>query len=157
MQRLSYILIVFSFLGCQTRNGTQDTIQQNSLSKVDFAKPVKFYKITQRFKPASNPKHKGIDLAGRKNSPIFSTAQGRVVYVGKKFSGYGLLVLVKHKNGYSSLYSHLNKAFVSAGKTLKKGQLIGAMGKTGRASGVHLHFELMKNKIPINPELFINF
>lgn len=123
-----------------------------------FSRPISTrYTITQWFKPKKNRKHKGIDIAGKKGSPIFTVAPGRIVYQGRKFSGYGKMIIIKHDKGISTLYSHLNKIFITAGQHVKRGQLIGTMGRTGRATGVHLHFELMENKRPINPTKYIRF
>jgi len=112
--------------------------------------------MTQKFRPLSNPSHQGVDLAGSKDSPIFTAAAGRVVYVGRKFSGYGKMILIDHGDGVSTLYSHLNKFYVNAGQTVHGRQIIGSMGRTGRATGVHLHFEVMLNKNPVDPENYIN-
>lgn len=161
MQKISYLLISFSliFSSCSVRKNSTSGLQEEEKFVGQygyFKKPLgPNYRITQRFKPKSNRKHKGVDLAGKKNSPIFATAKGRVVYVGRKFRGYGLMILMEHVDGFSSLYSHLNKAFVKSGQYVEKGHLLGGMGRTGRATGVHLHFELMKDKNPINPERFI--
>lgn len=127
-------------------------------NSIGFNKPVTTrYRVSQRFKPKSNPKHKGVDIAGKKGSPIFAVKQGRVIYQGQKFSGYGKMVMIKHPNGIATLYSHLNKIFVKAGQIVTGGQLIGTMGRTGRATGVHLHFEIMQNMEPVNPENYIKF
>ena len=95
--------------------------------------------------------HYGLDLKGRRNDPIYAAHDGIVVYVGKKFRGYGKMVLIEYDNNWASLYSHLNSYKVVMGQEVKGGQLIGKMGRTGRATGVHLHFELIKNKKPIDP------
>lgn len=125
---------------------------------IGFNRPLTTrYRLSQKFKPKNNPKHQGVDLAGKRGSPIFSVAKGRVIYKGQRFSGYGKMIMIKHAKGVTTLYAHLNKYFVRAGQTVKAGQLIGTMGNTGRSTGVHLHFEFMQNKTPVNPEKFIRF
>lgn len=132
--------------------------QKPKPKSLGFSKPITTkYKITQRYRPAKNRKHKGIDIAGKKGSPIFTVASGRVVYQGRRFSGFGKMILIAHDKEISTIYSHLNKIFVRAGQRVQRGQLIGSMGRTGRASGVHLHFELMKSKKNVNPEMYIKF
>jgi murein DD-endopeptidase MepM/ murein hydrolase activator NlpD len=111
--------------------------------------------LTQKFRPPKNQRHKGVDLAGRMNQPLFAVNNGVVTYRGEKFRGYGKMVLIDHGNGWTTLYSHLNKYNVRDGEQVKTGQTIGFMGKSGRASGVHIHFEIYKNKIPIDPLLVI--
>lgn len=73
-------------------------------NSLGFSKPLSTnYRITQRFKPKKNRKHNGIDIAGKKGSPIFTVAPGRVVYQGRRFSGYGKMILIAHDKGISSL------------------------------------------------------
>lgn len=169
MQRLSYLLIVSCLLlsSCVSFNqkAKWNRNKQNTSGAVNTTAPrVKLvsplttkFKITQRYRPKKNRKHQGIDLAGKKGSPIFSAGAGRVVYVGQKFSGYGKMILVDHGKGVATLYSHLNRFFVRSGQRVHKRQILGTMGKTGRATGVHLHFEVMEDKIPVNPEIYIRF
>lgn len=107
--------------------------------------------LSQAFRPRKNPKHRGIDLAGDRNQPIYAVKAGRISYAGQKFNGYGKMVLIEHDLTWSTLYSHLNSIKVSNGQYVKQGQVIGYMGRTGRASGVHLHFEIYRNKIPQDP------
>lgn len=95
--------------------------------------------------------HLGLDLKGRKNDPIYAAHDGVVIYVGQKFRGYGKMILIEYDNTWASLYSHLNSYSVKVGQDVRGGDLIGKMGRTGRATGVHLHFELIKNKKPIDP------
>ena len=95
--------------------------------------------------------HLGIDFKGRRNDPILAAHDGTVIYVGQKFRGYGKMILIEYDHTWASLYSHLNSYNVRTGQEVKAGQVIGKMGRTGRATGVHLHFELIKNKKPIDP------
>ncbi len=162
--QLKLILVVaFSFIlsSCASTNirtAPIITAKRPKPNSLGFSKPISTkYTVTQRFKPKKNRKHKGIDIAGKKGSPIFSVASGRVVYQGRKFSGYGKMILIEHDKGISTIYSHLHKIFVRAGQRVQRGQLIGSMGRTGRATGVHLHFELMENMKIVNPEKYIKF
>ncbi len=134
------------------------TARKPRVNHLGYSRPISTkYRISQWFKPRRNRSHKGIDIAGKKGSPIFSVASGRVVYQGRKFSGYGKMILIKHDKGISTIYAHLSKIFVTAGQHVSRGQLVGAMGNTGRSSGVHLHFEIMEHKIPVNPTKYIKF
>jgi len=169
VQRLSYLLLVSSLSlvlsACVTFDNRATGNLPGSRGSGVFTKPrlklvspiTTKYRITQRFKPKRNRKHQGIDLAGKKGSPIFSAGTGRVVYVGRRFSGYGKMILIDHGKGVATLYSHLNKYFVRSGQMVHRRQIVGTMGRTGRATGVHLHFEVMEDKIPINPEFYIRF
>ena len=95
--------------------------------------------------------HSGIDFAGRLGTPILSAAGGVVVKAGKN-GRYGLMVEIDHKNGYHTRYGHASEILVKVGDVVKKGQEIARMGSTGRSTGPHLHFEVIKNGHKINPK-----
>lgn len=117
--------------------------------------PVNNVRITQRYRPISNPKHKGIDLGGYRGMPIYSAHSGKIIYAGRAFRGYGNMVLVEFDETWASLYAHLQKIKVRTGQMITPGTLVGTMGKTGRATGVHLHFELIHKKEPIDPLAYL--
>ncbi|PJZ71567.1 peptidase M23 [Leptospira perolatii] len=88
--------------------------------------------------------HGGIDLAADLGTPVYASADGIVSYSNEK-GGYGNLIVLKHNLGYETRYGHLSKLLVDAGTRVKKGELIGKVGSTGRATGNHLHFEVLRN------------
>ncbi|MBR5609035.1 MAG: M23 family metallopeptidase [Elusimicrobiaceae bacterium] len=94
--------------------------------------------------------HKGLDFAGKPDSPIVSTADGVVRHTGW-VSGYGQAVLIDHGFGYSTLYAHATGIKVKAGEVVKRGQIIAFMGTTGRSTGTHLHYEVWKDGQAVNP------
>jgi len=96
-------------------------------------------------------KHTGIDIIGKKGTPIYATADGVVIADQEGYSGYGITVHINHGRGYQTLYAHLSKAIVKPGKKVKRGEVIGYMGSTGLATGVHLHYEVIKNGEKVNP------
>lgn len=98
--------------------------------------------------------HTGIDFAGRKNSEVVAVAAGVVRWSGVK-SGFGKIVEIDHGNGLATRYAHNNKNLVKVGDTVKKGQTIALMGSTGRTTGYHVHFEILKDGRPVNPLKFI--
>ncbi len=98
--------------------------------------------------------HYGIDIAGNITEKIVSTGDGSVIFAGPK-GGYGLTIIIVHSDNYKSGYSHLNEIFVKTGDKLEKGDIIGLMGSTGRSTGVHLHYEIMKRDEKINPRKFL--
>jgi murein DD-endopeptidase MepM/ murein hydrolase activator NlpD len=99
--------------------------------------------------------HTGLDISGNRFTPVHATANGRVTVSGADRGGYGNLVVISHGNGYSTKYGHLNRIIVRAGQSVKRFDLIGYMGSTGISTGVHLHYEVVMGKTPINPEKFI--
>jgi len=99
--------------------------------------------------------HTGLDIAGTKWTPVHATADGVVSVSGADHGGYGNLVVISHGNGYSTKYGHLNRILVTRGQKVKRFDLIGFMGNTGVATGVHVHYEVVQGKEPVNPEKFI--
>ena len=98
--------------------------------------------------------HQGQDFAAPLNTPIHATAPGIVSFVGVR-SGYGNTVEIDHGGGFKTRYAHLNAASVQIGQRVAVGQRIGAMGSTGRSTGVHLHYEVWMNGRPQNPARYM--
>ena len=98
--------------------------------------------------------HTGMDFACPPGNPIYVSGDGTVVKVAHERGGYGNHVEVDHGFGYVTRYAHLQKTAVRKGQRVKRGQLVGFVGDTGKTTGVHLHYEVRKNDVPINP---INF
>ncbi len=96
-------------------------------------------------------RHPGIDLANSKGTAVVASDAGYVEFVGWDNSGYGNMILVNHGNGAITRYAHLSAFAVESGASVKKGQLIGRIGSTGRSTGPHLHFELIVNGVHRNP------
>lgn len=95
--------------------------------------------------------HHGIDMASQLGTPVFSTASGTVVQVENKPKGYGHYIVIAHSFGFETLYGHLSESVVQIGDTIVAQQLIGLSGNTGRSTGPHLHYEVLKNKKTIDP------
>lgn len=98
--------------------------------------------------------HNGIDLAAPEGLPIFATAAGLVTDAGEH-QGYGFLVEIQHGNGMVTRYAHAKAVNVAIGDLVRKGQQIAIVGNTGRSTGAHLHYEVLKNGKPINPYKYI--
>ncbi|MBR6063638.1 MAG: peptidoglycan DD-metalloendopeptidase family protein [Bacteroidales bacterium] len=94
--------------------------------------------------------HTGVDLSAPKGTPVYATADG-VVSREKGGSGYGIVVILNHGYSYQTLYAHLSKKVVKPGQKVKRGQLIGYVGNTGLSFGTHLHYEVIKNGVKVNP------
>ena len=99
--------------------------------------------------------HTGVDFAGKEGSNIIAVAAGVVVYSGSR-SGYGELVEINHGSGFSTLYGHHKKNLVNVGDIVKKGQVVGLMGSSGRSTGPHVHFEVYKNGRIVDPSSYIH-
>ncbi|MFV2059807.1 MAG: M23 family metallopeptidase [Gammaproteobacteria bacterium] len=99
--------------------------------------------------------HSGVDFAGKEGSNVIAVAAGVVVYAGRK-SGYGNLVEINHGNGYYTRYGHNKKILVKVGDTVKKNTVLSLMGSTGRSTGPHVHFEVLKNGRAVNPKKYVH-
>ena len=95
--------------------------------------------------------HYGMDFSARKGTPIYATGNGVVKRADNRSSGYGKHIRIDHDFGYVSLYAHLSKYNVRRGQRVKRGDIIGYVGNTGRSVGPHLHYEIFKDKKKINP------
>lgn len=99
--------------------------------------------------------HAGLDFAGKEGSPVVSTAAGVVSFVGDRH-GYGLLIEISHGDGFVTRYGHNKAALVKVGEVISKNQQIAEMGNSGRSTGAHVHYEILKNGRQINPLRYVN-
>jgi murein DD-endopeptidase MepM/ murein hydrolase activator NlpD len=98
--------------------------------------------------------HYGLDFAAPQGTPIYATADGVVSTSGNTGNGYGNHVVVNHGFGYETLYGHMVRIKAGSGKSVKRGEVIGWVGSTGKSTGPHLHYEVHKNGKPLDPIYF---
>ncbi len=98
--------------------------------------------------------HEGIDFAAPMGTPIHAVAAGIVTWAGPR-GGYGNMVQIDHGNGYSTRYGHASKILVHVGETVQRGDVIALVGSTGWSTGPHVHFEVLRNGLEINPARFV--
>jgi murein DD-endopeptidase MepM/ murein hydrolase activator NlpD len=98
--------------------------------------------------------HKGLDFAGAAGSPIVAVAAGVVTWAGER-AGYGKLVEINHGDGFLTRYAHNERMLVSVGQTVKRGEPVALMGSTGRSTGPHVHFEVVRNGRQVDPLSYI--
>ena len=98
--------------------------------------------------------HKGVDFAGSPGSPVVAVAAGVVTWAGER-TGYGKLIEINHGDGFTTRYAHNERTLVTVGQTVKRGERIALMGSTGRSTGPHVHFEVLRNGRQVNPLSFI--
>ena len=137
-------------------------VKDANLSSMPVLKPVADKYVSRlasgygsRFHPILkvNKMHKGLDFAASTGTPIYATGDGSVK-VSEFNSGYGNMVVLKHGNGYESLYAHMSRAKVRNGQKVKRGDVIGYVGSTGLSTGAHLHYEIHKNGEPVDPIMY---
>ena len=112
--------------------------------------PVKG-QLTSRFGNRSGRHHDGIDIGARRGTSIVAAAEGKVMFAGWGPIGYGLMIIIKHKNDLTTVYAHNSHIHVHKNQMVKKGQKIASVGSTGRSTGPHLHFEVRNDSLPMNP------
>ncbi len=98
--------------------------------------------------------HRGVDFAADAGSAVLAVATGIVTWSGPR-AGYGVLVEVSHGNGYVTRYGHNSRVLVKVGETVERGEAIAEVGSTGRSTGPHVHFEVLRNGAQINPAAFV--
>ena len=133
---------------------------QHVLLAVPLAAPMAEYKLNSGFGYRRDPMrrrgalHTGIDLGGPRNAPVRATAPGTVVEAGRS-GAYGIMVVIDHGLGIETRYAHLSRALVRVGDRVAVGRTVGLMGRTGRATGPHLHYEIRSDGRPLNPRPFL--
>jgi LysM repeat protein len=130
--------------------GACDPISGGAIGYGTFVWPSNSH-ILSGFDYVPSANHWGIDLAGNDGEGVYSTDAGVVVYAGWNNYGYGNMIMVDHGSGFQSLYAHLSGINVGCGQSVGQGDVIGAIGSTGRSSGSHLHFEIRAISSWVNP------
>ncbi len=136
-----------------TRRGRSRGRQQIRTFRGRFIWPVDG-RLTSPFGMRNGRRHDGIDIGARTGTPIRASDAGRVAFAGK-MRGYGNIILLRHKDDFFTAYAHNHRNKVRKGQIVKKGQTIGTVGRTGRASGSHLHFEIRHGQTARNPLFFL--
>lgn len=135
---------------------------KEAIKNIPLGTPVYRYQLSSEFGTRSDPfkqhlaKHKGIDMRASLGSRVSAMAAGKVLSAGYQNNGYGNIVEIDHGNGFSTKYAHLNKIYVKKGEIIDFNQAIGEVGHTGRATGNHLHYEVLYRGANVNPLTFVN-
>jgi murein DD-endopeptidase MepM/ murein hydrolase activator NlpD len=138
-----------------TPNATSTpTSTRSSLSSAaSLAWPLKGV-LYGRYGVREGKRHDGIDIAAPEGTPVLAAAAGTVIYAGEQ-TGYGAIVILKHEGGLVTLYAHNARVLVEEGTRVRRGEPIARVGRTGKTSGPHLHFEVRDGTRPRNPLLFL--
>ncbi|MCH5149389.1 MAG: M23 family metallopeptidase [Spirochaetales bacterium] len=138
---------------------TSNAARKNTVTSNIFSWPIKGA-ITSSYGQRSDPFtgvkdfHTGLDIRGAMNTSVKAPYDGTVAFTGWS-NVYGNFILIKHENNIVTMYGHLNEINVKKGENIKRGSIIGAVGTTGRSTGPHLHFEVLKNNKRENPLSFL--
>lgn len=122
--------------------------------------PVRDTRMTSAYGMRDHPvlkrraRHKGVDLASPTGTPIYATADG-VVSRANRFSSYGLFISIEHGGDYQTRYAHMSRLAVSEGERVRRGDIIGYVGSTGRSTGPHLHYEVRVAGVAVDPRPYM--
>ena len=122
--------------------------------KMDFIWPVEG-RVGDSFEDNERKRHQGIDISSPSGTPIKASGAGTVIYSGNTIKGYGNMVILRHSGEYVTVYAHNQINLVEEGMSVDRGQIIGKVGQTGRATGPHLHFEIRRNNKAVDPLTYL--
>ena len=113
--------------------------------------PVQGGRVSSRYRPAHRPEHTGLDIAVELDTLVSAARAGSVEAVSEEPGGYGTYVLLDHGDGMRTLYAHLGRTLVLEGRYVQAGEAVGRVGLTGRTTGPHVHFEVRRDGVRLNP------
>lgn len=134
--------------------------QKNRATHIPSVYPVDDPYIVSIFKMRLHPIyghmvfHYGVDFRAAKGTPVYATGDGKVITTRTSRTGFGKHIILDHGYQYKTIYAHLSKFDVKKGDVITRGQLIGYSGSTGTSSGPHLHYEVRKNDVPVDPKFY---
>jgi len=131
-------------------------LRERALDEADlsFAWPVRS-KVSSRFGWRHGRRHEGIDIPAARGTPIRAAEAGRVVHAGGGLGDYGTVVILKHAGRYQTIYAHNRRNKVHKGDFVEKGDVIAEVGTSGNATGPHVHFEVRRNRRPLDPLAYL--
>jgi len=133
--------------------------RKSLLASTPSITPVRGW-MTSGFRRRSDPFtqnavwHRGLDISTAMGTPVLAPADGVVTYVGRKVD-FGNIVSLDHGYGYLTRYGHNSKILVRAGQQVRRGQVIAFVGSTGKSTGPHLHYEVLRHGVPVDPQEYI--
>lgn len=143
-------IVAVSLQGCASGRGVE-----RSVTPRGWPVPYDVATISSDFgAQRASSRHQGLDLSAPKGTKVRATADGQVSFAGKSGDS-GRLVIIEHAGGYETRYAHLKNIGVEKGKKLKRGAVIGTVGRSGNATGFHLHYEVRLQGTPVNPRSYL--
>ena len=144
------------------KKALEHSVQQTHLPAIQPIAQNDLIMISADFGVRSDPfffiekVHNGLDFIAPLGKNVYATGDGNVTYVQYSRKGYGNEIVIDHKFGFGSRYAHLNTVKVKEGEKVKRGHIIGTVGETGRATGPHLHYEVLYKHKPVNPSFYFD-
>jgi murein DD-endopeptidase MepM/ murein hydrolase activator NlpD len=141
-------------LTTQNKRSETDRIKSAMAASLELGWPVRG-KLSSRFGWRNGRRHDGIDIPARRGTPVHAAQAGRVIHSGGGLGDYGKVVIVKHSGRFSTVYAHNDRIRVRKGQFIEKGDVLGEVGTSGNASGPHVHFEVRRDRKPLDPLLYL--
>ncbi len=116
-----------------------------------FIWPVQSASVSSGFGKRRRDFHEGIDIRGNRGAPILAARAGKVIYSSRKIRGYGNMIVIRHDGDFSTVYAHNKSNTVRVGDVVEQGDVIGYVGSTGKSTGPHVHFEVRKGEVAVDP------
>jgi len=129
---------------------SQHTPEDMQLRSAEFIWPLRSFEITSNFGNRRGRQHHGIDLKAPRGTPIHAAADGRVKFSGHR-RGYGQMVVIAHGQGIETVYAHNSRNLVAQGQRVTQGEVIARVGRSGKSTGFHLHFEYRRHGQALDP------
>ena len=140
--------------GAQTQSQADNSNSDSSIQSATYIWPLSNIDVSSPFGYRAGRLHSGIDLRAPRGTPIKASSHGKVIYSGRK-NGYGNIIIIAHAGGIETTYGHNSRNLVKAGQQVKKGSVIAKVGRTGNATGNHVHFELRRRGEAVNPKRYL--
>jgi len=111
--------------------------------------------VTREYQTNKESPHKGLDIEAPPGTTVRAARSGKVIYADGGIPSYGLMVIIDHDDKMSTVYAHNSEILVAVGDHVRAGQAVAKVGRTGRATTDHLHFEIRRDALPVNPRNFL--
>ncbi|MBI5682686.1 MAG: peptidoglycan DD-metalloendopeptidase family protein [Deltaproteobacteria bacterium] len=136
------------------RQETEETEDKTAFENDRFVWPARG-EIISGFGIRDGKRHDGIDISALEGTDVLAADDGEVIYSDNELRGYGNLIIIQHKDNFVTIYAHNKENIANVGQSVKRGELIAKVGNSGNSKGYHLHFEVRKDKKPMNPVFFL--
>ncbi|MBI2606340.1 MAG: M23 family metallopeptidase [Deltaproteobacteria bacterium] len=120
-----------------------------------FSWPLRSGAVSSYFGTRRRKFHDGIDIKAPRGAPVYAAKDGMVLYSARRIRGYGNMIVLKHGDGTATVYAHNSKNLVARGRSVRRGEMIAKVGATGHATGPHLHFEIRRDQLPVDPLMYL--
>jgi murein DD-endopeptidase MepM/ murein hydrolase activator NlpD len=130
------------------------SLADRAIQSATYIWPLTRVEVSSPFGQRWGRLHSGIDLRAPRGTPVKASSHGRVIFSGRK-SGYGKIIIIAHAGGVETTYAHNSRNLVKVGQRVKKGKVIAKVGRTGNATGYHLHFEIRRRGKAIDPKRYL--